>query len=595
MDLLRRSLKTVTETPVPSGFHEPRYESRPSRGEEKVLAAVATGGALLLLLIAATPLLAQQKTHTANSTASAADPAADPILVAMRQELDRSKSQLKMENVLPPYYIEYRLSDVDQYNAEAAFGALRENQRIHARSIRVVVRVGDYKQDSYYGPGIGAVDLAPLENDPIALRRQLWTATDNAYKMASEALALKKATMRQYAADQPFDDFAKAAPSQSIEPLAKLDFDPKPWNEILEKSTGIFRTDPKIESLSAVLRFRCINQYFVNTEGTVTRHGFAVYVLTLAGETQAADGMTLDRSPYYVAANIKEMPTAEKVQSDAEKMITTLKVLREAPVVDEDYRGPVLFSSDASTDIFYGMIGGNILGIRPKPGDSARTTGDFAASYKTRVLPTFLTVADDPTLKTFGGKTLTGSYAYDDEGVPAAKVPVIQDGMLTNYLMGREPIRDFPDSNGHGRAVAGQPPSPAIGNLIVESKEPLSPDDLKKKLIELCKQEGKPFGYYVETLAGLNPRLLYRVYADGHEELVRGAVFDELDARTLRHDLVAAGNDPLVSNRESGVPSTVIAPSFLLDELEVKRTDAKNAKLPEYPPPDLTGKPTGKP
>lgn len=550
--------------------------------------------AALVILLVSTPLTAQQARPSLAAASPAAD-SSDPILAAMRQELERSKSQLKMDNVLAPYYIEYRLSDVDQYNAEAAFGALRENQRIHARSIRVVVRVGDYKQDSYYGPGMGVVDLAPLDNDPIALRRQLWGATDSAYKMASEALALKKATLRQYAADQPFDDFAKATPSQSIEPLAKLDFDSKPWIAVLQKSTAIFRTDPKIETLSAVLRFRSVNQYFINTEGSVTRHGSTIYLLTLAGETQADDGMTLERSPYYVAANIKEMPTADQVLSDAQTMIATLKALREAPVVDEDYRGPVLFSSDASTDIFYGMIGGNILGVRPKPGDSARTTGDFASSYKTRVLPAFLTVVDDPTLKTFQGKTLTGSYDYDDEGVPAAKVPVIQDGLLVNYLMGREPIRDFPASNGHGRAVAGQPPSPAIGNLIVESKEPLSPEDLKKKLIDLCKQEDKPFGYYVETLAGYNPRLLYRVYADGHQELVRGAVFDELDARTLRHDLVAAGNDPLVSNRESGVPSTVIAPSFLLDELEVKRTDSKNAKLPEYPPPDLSGPPGGKP
>jgi TldD protein len=542
------------------------------------------------------PLPAQHiSARAAAATGSnAAESASDPILSVMRIELERSKANLKMENVSAPYYIEYRLADVDQYNAEAAFGALRESQKIHARSVRVVVRVGDYKQDSYYGPGMGMVDLAPLENDPIALRRQLWGATDTAYKMATEALALKKATLRQYAADQPFDDFAKVAPSQSIEPLAKLDFDPKPWNEVLEKSTALFRTDPKMELMSAVLRFRSVNQYFVNTEGTVTRHGSAIYLLTLAGQTQADDGMILERSPYYVSANIKEMPTADQVLSDAAKMVATLKSLREAPVVDEDYRGPVLFSSDASTDIFYSMIGGNILGIRPKPGDSARTTGDFAASYKTRVLPSFLTIVDDPTLKTFGGKTLIGSYDYDDEGVPAAKVPLVQDGMLVSYLMGREPIRDFPASNGHGRAVAGQPPSPAIGNLIVESKEPLSPDDLKKKLIDLCKQEDKPFGYYVETLAGYNPRLLYRVYVDGHQELVRGAVFDELDVRTLRHDLIAAGNDPLVSNRESGVPSTVIAPSFLLDELEVKRTDAKNAKLPEYPPPDLTAKP-GKP
>ncbi len=534
------------------------------------------------------PASGQQKTEDPQASAAQAA-SSDPVLKAMYEELQRSKSKLKMDNVLAPYYIEYRLSDVNEFDAEAAFGSVRENQNIHARTVRVVVRVGDYKQDSYFGRGMGMVDLAPLDDDPVAMRRQLWLATDRAYKMANEALAAKKAVMSEFTGGQPFDDFAHAPALQSIEPLAKLEFDPKPWTAMLEKATALFRTDPKINSLSGTLRFRAVNQYFENSEGSVTRQGYAVYSIVLSGSTQAADGMRLDRSPYHIAATLKELPTAAEFQAEAEKMVATLKVLREAPIVEEDYRGPVLFSSDASTDIFDSMVGGNVLGNRPKPGESARTTGDFASNYKSRVLPAFLSVVDDPTMKTFQGKMLIGSYGVDDEGVRAAKVDVVQDGMLENYLLGREPIRDFPESNGHGRASPGQSPVPSLGNFIVEAKETSSPEDLKKKLIDLCRQENKPFGYYVETLANYNPRLLYRVYAnDGHEELVRGAVFDELDTRTLRNNLIAVGNDPLVSNREGMIPTTVIAPSMLLDELEVKRTDAKNAKLPQYPPPDLT-------
>ncbi len=539
--------------------------------------------AALLLFICAMPAGAQQK---AAKTASASS---DPVLQAMREELARSKSQLKMENVPPPYYIEYRVTDLDYYEAEAAFGALRQAQRSRARSARVVVRVGDYKQDSYYGPGMGTVDLAPLDDDPIALRRQLWLATDQAYKQASEALASKKAVLSRFTADQPFDDFAHAPALESIGPLAKLEFDPRPWNEMLQKATALFRTDPKIQSLTASVRFRAQNLYFVNSEGTITRQGHTAYLAVMAGTTQAADGMHLDRSPYYSAGSLSELPTPEKFQADMAAMLATLKELREAPQVEEEYRGPVLFSSDAASDIFSGMIGGNVLGRRPKPGESARTEGDFASSYKSRVLPTFLTVIDDPTLKMFNGKTLIGGYEIDDEGVRAATVPVVQNGELVNYLMGREPIRDFPASNGHGRAGPGQPPVPSVGILLVQSKQAMPPEELKKKLIEICRQEGKPYGYFVDTLSGYNPRLLYRVYEkDGRQELVRGAVFNELDPRTLRNDLVAVGNDPLVSNREAQIPTTVIAPSILFDELEVKRTDAKNAKLPEYPPPDLT-------
>jgi TldD protein len=550
---------------------------------------------LVLSLMAVIPAAAQNRTakpQPSSHTSPIDDDAADPLIVAMLGELGRSKAKLKMENVAAPYYIEYRLSDLDEYDAEAAFGALRQSQRSHGRSVRVVVRVGDYKQDSYYGPGMGVAEIAPLDDDAIALRRQLWQATDQAYKVASEALASKKALLSRYTADQPFDDFAHAPKLESHAPLARLDFDAASWNEALQKATALFRTDLKIESLSASLRFRAVNEYFMNTEGTITRQGYAVYSAMLNGSTQATDGMRIERSPYYSAANSRELPTPEKFVADAQKMITTLQDLREAPVVEEEYRGPVLFSNDAACDVFAGMVGNNVLGRRPKPGDSARTEGQFAASYKSRVLPAFLSVTDDPTRKEFDGKSLIGSYAIDSEGVAAASVPVIQDGMLLNYLLGRQPIRDFPESNGHGRAAPGQPAGPSLGNLIIQSKEPVAPEELKKKLVTMCHDTGKQYCYRVDTLGpGYSPRLLYRVYEDGHEELVRGAVFSELDTRTLRNGLVAAGNDPLVSNREGTIPATVVAPSILFDELEVKRTDAKNAKLPEYPPPDLTAAP----
>jgi TldD protein len=537
---------------------------------------------LLFVSLCWFPLKAQQKPELSRSD--------DPLLSAMRQELERSKAQLKMENVPPPYYIEYHLWDVDEYDAEAAFGAVRREQRSRARTIRVVVRVGDYKQDSY-GPGSVGVNLAPIDDDPIALRRQLWLATDQAFKAASEALAAKKAALREYTTDQPFDDFAHAPVVGSIGPTVKLSFDPKPWREALESATALFRSDPKIESLSAVFRCRAVNQYFLNTEGTVKRDGYTVYYLSVDGSTQAADGMRLERSPYFAAASLEELPTPEAFIADTNKAIETLRELREAPIVDEDYLGPVLFSPDAASDVFSGMVGRNVEGRRPDPGASARTIGEYAANYKSRVLPTFLSIEDDPTATTFQGKSLIGSYQTDDEGVRAEKVSVIQNGMLVNYLLGREPIRDFPASNGHGRSAPGQFASPMIGNLIVESKQTLSPAELKQKLIDMCREEGKAYGYRVQTLGGreYEPRLLFRVYQDGHEELVRGAVFDKLDTRTLRNDLVAAGNDPLVSNREGLVPTTVISPSILFDDLEVKRTEAKNSKLPEYPPPDLTG------
>jgi TldD protein len=548
-----------------------------------MLAVLAT-----FVAVAAPAAQAQQTSSTPAAPLSAAA-ASDPILKAMREELDRSKSLLKMENLAAPYYIEYRVADVREYDLEAAFGAIREKQAVHARSIRVVVRVGDYKLDSYYGQGDGVTDFAPLDDDdPVALRRNLWLATDSAYKRANEALASKKAALAQYAAGQPFDDFAKAPPLESIAPNVKMDFSTDSWAAALEKASNLYRTNLKIQALQGSMHLRVVNQYYVNTEGSITRHGYPLYVLQFNAEAQAGDGMKLGRTPGYVELSETELPPPETLVANVAKALASLQQLLDAPIVEEDYRGPVLFSNDAAADIFNSLIGDNVLGIRPRIGDSSRTIGDFASRYKSRVLPAFLTVVDDPTMKTFGGKQLIGSYEIDEEGVRAQAVPVIQDGILTNYLMSRMPVRDIPDSNGHGRAGPGQAPLPTIGVLLVKPKDPVSPDDLKKKLIELCKQQDKPYGYYVETMTGSNPRLMYRVYvSDGHQELVRGAIFNELDTRALRNNLIAAGNDPLVSNREGYIPTTVISPSILFDDLEVKRTDQKDAKLPEYPAPDL--------
>jgi TldD protein len=199
-----------------------------------------------------------------------------------------------------------------------------------------------------------------------------------------------------------------------------------------------------------------------------------------------------------------------------------------------------------------------------------------------------LTLIDDPTLKDFQGHSLVGSYEIDNEGVKAKTVNIIEGGMLNNYLLGRQPVRDFPASNGHGRAAPGSFPSASLGVLLLKSAEAQSPDELKKKILQMVTDQGKPYAYRVDTLGpGNSPRLLYRVYPDGHEELVRGAVFSELDVRALRSNLIAVGNDPLVSNRSGGVPTTIICPSLLFDELEVKRADTSKDKLPDYAAPPL--------
>ena len=522
--------------------------------------------------------------------ARAANAPDDVLLRALKEEMDRSKAHLKMENVAAPYYIEYRVTELDAFEASALFGALRSQQRGSGRFLRVVVRVGDYKQDSYYGTGEGSVDLVPIDDDVYAIRHRVWLATDRAYKAAGEALSAKQAALKQYKVDEPVDDFAQATPNQAVGPLAHLpatDF--APWLRILEEASAQYRSDPQLEYLEASLRFQAENRYLVNSEGTVARSGRATYSISIAGATQAADGMLVQRSHQDEGNDLATLPTREQFLKTTARILETLKLLRDAPVTDEEYRGPVLFSNDAGASVVTELIEPNVLGRKPKLGENARTTGYWSSSYKTRVLPDFINVLDDPTISSLGGHLLFGSYNLDDEGGKAERVLLIGKGQLVGYLMGREPIRDFPVSNGHGRATATAGADPHPGNLILESSHPQSDAELKRKLIELARQRNLPYGLYVETMATkLEPRLVYRVYtSDGHEELVRGAVFGDLDVRSLRGGLIAAGAVPFVENHLDSVPFSVASPALLFDELQVKRTPASKLGLPDYPPPPL--------
>ena len=511
----------------------------------------------------------------------------DTLLAALVTELERSKAQLKMDQVAAPYYVEYRVNDVDEYQAEAAFGALRENQRVRYRVLRVVVRIGDYKQDSFYNQGTGETNILPLDDDPIALRHQIWLATDQAYKSAGEAFTEKQAALKQFSTEtNPVDDFAKAPVVTAVEPTVALQMDEAAWKKTLEDVTSLYRQYPDVQSVAASARFSAVNEYLVNSEGTITRSGKKTYTVQFNSSAQAADGMRLSRNPFWMLARAEELPTHDALVADAKKALDTLVALRQAPIAEEEYRGPVLFAPDAANDIIASLIGSNVLGRKPQLGRPNRTTGAFATSFKSRVLPNFLSVVDDPTLRDFRGKSLVGNYQVDDDGVKAQPVTLVDNGTLVNYLVSRQPIRDFPFSNGHGRAGTGTVPSPNLGVLLLKSTEAQSPEALKQRVIQMITDQGKPFGYRVETLGpGNSPRLLYRVYPDGHEELVRGAVFNELDTRSLRSDLIAVGNDPVVSNRTGGIATTVISPSLLFGELEVKRADTSKDKLPDYPPP----------
>jgi predicted Zn-dependent protease len=557
----------------------------------KLMRVLAPGGPFLLSLVLllcaalfAPSLLAQSR----------AEAEKDPILAAMLAELDRSVAQLQLAGFQKPFFIQYRLEDIDDFETRAAFGATQGTNRSRGRVARISVLIGDYKTDSSGQSGDGAVEIAALDDDPIALRSALWSATDQAYKTALAAYAQKKAALKQVETPPQADDFSREKPLVSLATPQTLKIDEASWQTRVAHDSGLFRTEASVQSLAHDIQFantafhaRVTTTRLVNSEGAIVRKSAANYQETFAVGTQASDGMRLERSYGSTGVALADLDSPEAFAQHAVQLIASLGELRQAPLVEEEYHGPVLLSSDASADTLRRLLGAGVLATRPRLGTEARTNGPFASSFHARVLPDFLDTVDDPGLKTFNGKSLIGAYDIDDEGVPAQSVQLIAGGRLENYLIGRQPVRDFPQSNGHARAAVSGPARPSLGVLKISAKDGLSGDDLNKKLLDLAKDRDLKSVYYVETLGGpLAPRLLYRITPDGARQLVRGARLADLDDRSMRSSIEAAGKDLWVGNFAGEIPETVLAPALLLDDITIRRANEKNDKLPFYPAPD---------
>ena len=567
---------------------------RPRSGWTFCVAHVAAAMRFAALLWAGIFVSVSAFAQTAKAIAAPASRVTDPLLKAMNEELDREREQLILPGMQRPYFMEYRLEDIHSYEAVANYGALTSETESHQRVVRVELRIGDYKLDSSSARGSGSLALAPGDDDADALREALWTATDEAYKAALRNFAAKQAALKQFQNPPTANDFTPAKAVVLEEPLRELQVDRAEWKRRLVEASGLYAKAPEVRGFAAAVQFSnatlnalVLNRYTVNTEGSAVRHGFAGYQDNISVGGQAADGMQLGRSNGATATSGEGLESWASLRERTLKNLQTFEALRQAPLVDaEDYHGPVLFSGDAAADVVDRLFLPNIEADRPEMGTLARTVGAYQSSLRSAVLPPFLNVVDDPTLRDFRGKGLLGAYAVDDEGEPAAPVTVVHHGKLVNYLLSREPVKDFPESNGHGRATLGGSAHPHAGVLVVKTDQPLSSDALRARLLALAKDQGRDV-YEVETLGGgeLTPRLLFRVSPDGKRTLVRGATFDELDQRSLRSEILAAGGDDFVAQQVSPLPQTTITPALLFADITVKRGNAQQEKLPYYPPP----------
>ncbi len=517
----------------------------------------------------------------------------DPVLKAMIEEMDRSMADLQLKGFARPFFIQYRIEDVDDYETKAEFGASEGGLHARQRIARVTVRVGDAKSDSSTR-GDGSLELTALDDDPIAIRSALWEATDSAYKNALAAYAQKQAALKEVQTQPQADDFSQEKPVISLAAPVSLSLDEQGWADRAAKASGVYRTNPEvqagerdIEYSNAEFEARATTTWIVSSEGTIVRKGATEYEESFAVGTQAGDGMELERSYASTGRSLDDLDSSAAFEKREVLDIESLADLRKAPLVEDEYHGPLLLSADSSTDTLRSILAGAVVATRPPLGTEARTNGPFASSYEARVLPGFLSVVDDPGLKNYDGKGLVGAYDIDDEGVPEQPVDLVRAGRLVSYLIGREPVKDFPQSNGHARAGITGAARPSISVLKITAQNGLSDLELNQKLIEEMKAAGLDHAYYAETLAGAgNPRLLYRVNADGTRQLVRGAELNDIDERALRTSIDAAGKDLLVANYFGDVPQTVIAPALLLDDATVRRANQRNDKLPFYPPPE---------
>jgi predicted Zn-dependent protease len=545
------------------------------------------------------------------------------VLAALEEELSRAQRILKQKGEPAPYLISYNVTET-QYNVvTASRGALQNSDGGRTRLLDVDVRVGDYQLDNthrggggygYYGGG-QAIPVS-IEDDPHAIKSQIWMETDRRYKSAVERLIQIKANQAiKVEEEDKSADLSRETPQTAILPTVSVSLtraERAEWEKKTREWSALFNKFPDILESNVMLTAEAVNKYFVSTEGTTLQHGGTRSRIAISARTKAEDGMELYRYETFDAQTIDRLPNATVIVAAIEKMAQDLIALRQAPVI-EPYTGPAILSGRASGVFFHEIFGHRIEGHRQKDEDGGQT---FTKQVNKPILPAFISVFDDPTLPGLrldeGIIDLNGYYQFDDEGVKTSRVTVVENGILKNFLMSRSPIKGFPNSNGHGRKSAGLRAVGRQGNLIVESSQSVSEAGLREMLIAECKKQGKPFGLIFSDISGgftntsrggpqsfqVTPVMVYRVFTDGRpDELVRGV--DLIGTPLVSFSKILATSDRQevfngVCGAESGwVPVSAVAPSILTAQIEVQKKPKSNDRLPILPPPGQE-KPTEK-
>src|SRR5438093_2236593 len=508
----------------------------------------------------------------------------------------------------PAYYMGYTITETQRADVSGSNGALLNSNEARNRWLEVSVRTGKYELDNSHkvgerqmasgGPGTSV----PIDDDAEVLRRAIWLETDRQYRAASEAL-IKIKTRKEVKVETVegrAPDISREEPHTYIGPQVSIAVDRKPWEEKVRAYTKAFRDSAAIINSIVTFTAQAQNVYQVTAEGTQLQFGQIRYRLELFIQGKAPDGMDINRYYNFDWVNPSDAPDDKAVSAAEATMRKELEGLVAAPLI-EPTAGPALLTGRAAAVFFHEVFGHRAEGHRQKDINEGQT---FARKVGEAIFPDFLTVVDDPSLKKLGKTDLLGYYAFDDEGVPAQRVPLVEHGILRNFEMSRSPLIGFQRSNGHGRRQIGFAPVSRQGNLVVQSSKTLTHAQIRARLIELIKAQGKPFGLLIDDIAGgltftrpgqpqafqVLPLVVYKVFPDGRpDELVRGVdiVGTPLAALTK---IVATGDTPEVFNgycgAESGsVPVAAASPAILTSELEVQKKESSTDRPPILPPP----------
>ena len=535
------------------------------------------------------------------------------MLDAMTTELHRAFTSLGRQDLnkqdadkqLPPYFLSYSVSDASMVSIRAQYGALVESSANHMRIADVQVRLGDPKLDNTHGnhrgSAVNSLQL-PLGDDREALARSFWLATNTGYGNALENyLRVKTEAQVRAKEEDTSPDFSKEAPQVSIrKPAPPVVVDRAVWEDRVRQLSRIFREFPDVYQNMVALTVQNETDYFASSEGSSVVEPHMQARLVVFAVTRADDGMDLFRDQTFEAETIDGLPPQAEMETAMRELGKSLEALRKAPVT-EPFDGPAILSGRASAVFFHEVLGHRLEGQRQRGDEEGQT---FTKDIGKDILPSFLSVADDPTMTRFGKTWLSGTYTYDDEGEKAQRVELIQDGVLKNFLMSRLPIASFSSSNGHGRAETGRMPTGRQGNLIVTSTKAVPDAELRKQLIEEARKAGKPYGLYFEDISSgfavttrsspqafqVIPLVVYRVYVDGRpDELVRGVSIVGTPLAAMKR-ILATGDKSEVFNGECGaesgtVPVSAVAPAMLVSEIETQRQPQGTARPPILPIP----------